>query len=73
MYYPSSEKKGADLRLCFRICVRLTTGPVPPNRPIPTNGPILTNGPIVSSFFTNGPIFPTTTTFKAGFLITRLI
>ena len=67
MYYPSSENKGADqlrsycaadLRLCFRICVRLTTGPVPPNRPNPTNGPILTTGPIVSSFPTNGPIFP---------------
>ena len=44
----------------FTIYVRLTTGPVPPNRPIPTNGPILTTGPIVSSFPTNGRIFPTT-------------
>ena len=48
--------------------LRLTTGPVPPNRPIPTNGPILTTGPIVSTFPTNGPIFPTTMpTFKRHF------
>ena len=50
------------------IFVRLTTGPVPPNRPIPTNGPILATGSIVSAFPTNGPIFPTTRpTFKRHF------
>ena len=38
-------------------CVRLTTGPVPPNGPIPTSGPIPTNGPISKSNPTNGPIF----------------
>ena len=54
--------------LLLNTYVRLTTGPVPPNRPIPTNGPILTTGPIVSSFPTNGPIFPTTRpTFKRHF------
>ena len=31
---------------CVYIYVRLTTGPVLPNRPIPTTGPIPTNGPI---------------------------
>ena len=36
------------------IYVRLTTGPVPPNRPIPTTGPIPTNGPI---FPTTGQTF----------------
>ena len=50
------------------ICVKFTTGPVPPNRPIPINGPILTTGLIVSSFPTNEPIFPTTRpTFKRDF------
>ena len=52
----------------YSIYVKLTTGPVPPNRPIPTNGPILLTGPIVSSFPTNGPIFTTTRpTFKRHF------
>ena len=61
------NKFKGDEALSF-IYVRLTTGPVPSNRPIPTNGPILTTVPIVSSFPTNGPIFPTTRpTFKRHF------
>ena len=59
--------------LCFEpkniyIYVRLTTGPVPPNRPIPTTGPISTTEPISYSIPTNGPVFPTTgPTFKRHF------
>ena len=43
LYYPCSENKGADLRLCFRICIMLVFSRCDSNvdlQPHPRHGPL---------------------------------